>query len=295
MQSHDDMPTTVCEECVFDISRSFYFRRQCIESDSTLLSMLGIDCEVDYDTKPNIITDDVKDIVCYTIKNEDPESCKEYSDDEIDIKENYNQESASEYPDNIVYSVTEVFNKRNTTRTKQSKTEIQEFEYYLSEDENTQVKQQKQDLSFDSAMNKYIKDLNIDEEDEDLFYQLYNSDNEDICFTDEPTNIFECNVCSGIFASKNDLSEHLDTHDIKSNFICNICNREFQRKQDLINHFKYHDPRIINHCFYCGKKMKNIEDLKVHLNEHKMNDNDLKFTCYFCGNGYRTMALCQVC
>lgn len=278
------MPSTVCEDCVAEICRCFYFRRQCIDSDGTLKSMLGIEHEEKHEfiIKDPEASEEQDSNVIYSVKNEsNDEDDENIIDNDTDVKHEYVENSLSG-DINEHYKVTET---------------IEEYsENQVTDEAGEVVKKNVQKITneaLDCAYNDFIKNLDIDEEHEEMFYELYNSNDENSLIVGS-SNMFKCNICFEVFATAEEHMSHIDSHDANAKYVCNICDREFSRKHDLVKHFKYHDPRIINHCFYCGKRMPDIDALKNHLKNHEFEDTNSKFSCYFCEKKYRNIRLCQV-
>jgi hypothetical protein len=86
---------------------------------------------------------------------------------------------------------------------------------------------------------------------------------------------YRCKTCATVYDDLNVLNEHLLSHKRVS---CNICGESFPSAQELAEHFDTHNVRSNTYdCQKCKKEFDNSLSLEKHLNIHKKG-----FECNIC-------------
>lgn len=302
------MPSTVCQECVYEICRCYFFRQQCLDSDDTLKSMLGINETID------------EKIHIETIDHGNTISLEEVLKDEYSVQsgDDYYSDARNDNDDveDESYNISENSNmKLETFLAEPNDDNIDEYnEEYIVEENNDdkpvmilqyeenddpETKTIKTSIDF----NEFTKSIGIEANNtntDSIFLDLYNTNSDDGSNIDVGNLDFDClidydcHICDKKCENVDTLISHiLLIHEPNPEFRCTICNRLFLKQSTFKKHYSSHDPRLTNHCPYCGKKCKSFDDLKEHLEIHKKQDEE-KFSCYFCGISYRLMNSCRV-
>ncbi|XP_072941326.1 uncharacterized protein [Epargyreus clarus] len=82
-------------------------------------------------------------------------------------------------------------------------------------------------------------------------------------------NIFKCRKCDASYKTKDDLKDHMSTHDsIDNHFVCETCGNVFLRQDYLQKHIMIHMGVKRHECSYCNLRFVQKSSLNVHLRKH---------------------------
>lgn len=283
----EEMPQTMCEECVYDICKLFFFKRQCIDADLTLKTMLGIEADrtTDKIASPNDsqhVADTPAEISCSPNYNNNESYVDGYSSADADYKYDYNL---------LPSSADDTYMDDDENEGEEDIKYIIEYSPEQDDDASTSADP---DISvLDEVLDSYIQKLGFENDGtEDLLFELHNSDYT-VDDNLDTMSCFRCNMCTEQFVTSEALSEHIRVHDADEGYEykCNICVRIFDSFSVYKSHFKTHDPRISNHCLYCGKQMPSLDKLKQHIISHS--DNGGIVNCYFCDMEFSSFGNCR--
>ena len=125
---------------------------------------------------------------------------------------------------------------------------------------------------------------------------------------------YKCTECDRMFFSKYDLTKHMSTHSEEKPFNCQICNKQFSRANLLQRHEKVHRDELRYGCQHCDREFFTTDELEKHeetshkaskpfqcnicnkrftykqgLERHEMLHNEDKtFVCEYCKEAFRT-------
>lgn len=92
------------------------------------------------------------------------------------------------------------------------------------------------------------------------------------------TNIrfFQCTMCPKIFAAREHLIEHVNTHQGLKPVKCRICGKGFSSKGNMMQHEKSHTGGKKFRCSHCPKTYNSAEIFQEHLEKKHAELIDLK-------------------
>ena len=82
--------------------------------------------------------------------------------------------------------------------------------------------------------------------------------------SEKEEEVFNCNICAKVVASKTELDSHKETH---TNFDCTQCDRKFRVKGDLFLHLESHVQNGFK-CKQCGEVFHVEDSLRDHEQNH---------------------------
>jgi KRAB domain-containing zinc finger protein len=88
-------------------------------------------------------------------------------------------------------------------------------------------------------------------------------------FTSDLKKTFEYYKCDKLFKRKDNLTQHLATHELEKRFECRICKKFLKTKSILNQHLQSHEPGKKFVCRICGNKFKYDRSLRRHGKLHK--------------------------
>ncbi|XP_065903026.1 histone-lysine N-methyltransferase PRDM9-like [Dysidea avara] len=95
---------------------------------------------------------------------------------------------------------------------------------------------------------------------------------------------FRCKFCRRFFAKKQDLQEHLETHNGDRPYECQYCSKTFSVHQNLGVHIKIHTGEKPYPCQYCSKSFVEKGKLRQHLLYHT---GEKPYQCQYCSKSFR--------
>lgn len=85
--------------------------------------------------------------------------------------------------------------------------------------------------------------------------------------------LFQCNVCTRVFADKEDLKRHVYIHNNEKPFKCAYCNKGFNDRSNKRQHERSHQVVRKLNCEICSLTFSRPRELKNHvLTHHGTND-----------------------
>merc|ERR1712013_648496 len=94
---------------------------------------------------------------------------------------------------------------------------------------------------------------------------------------------FSCTLCAFTCASKESLTDHIQTHTEHKPFPCNMCGKSFTKSSSLKRHELTHTGEKPHKCEHCGKSFGEKSVLNAHLRIHT---GEKPYSCDVCGKKF---------
>nr|CAH7762356.1 unnamed protein product [Callosobruchus chinensis] len=265
ISSSDGLPGQVCYDCAVTISKSFYFKQLCEQSDVTLRGLLHHSAQSALPmVKPLVVSESPSVVVLQNIEL-----------GQVDELNPHKSTNADTVFDNF------------------------EVSDEIEADDHTEPDFQLNDASQNEPENKFKNDTDntIDKSDNGL---LEDETNQPIFACEECTECFveeadlkdhmrihkqnySCKVCGQKFSSASTLCRHTNVHDPSKKHECKECGKRFSRSDDLRRHHRTHTGEKPFQCELCDKAFSQ----SFRLLEHKRAHADEKtFVCSICGKAF---------
>lgn len=98
---------------------------------------------------------------------------------------------------------------------------------------------------------------------------------------------FQCTQCSKQYKYQTSLTLHKKVHLNVARFVCDLCGKSFVRAHGLRSHLLSHTTETPFTCDVCQKQFKNQAMLRSHQLRH---DGIKRFVCSYCGKKFTTSA-----
>ncbi|XP_076251895.1 zinc finger protein 711-like isoform X2 [Rhynchophorus ferrugineus] len=99
--------------------------------------------------------------------------------------------------------------------------------------------------------------------------------------THNPDKKFQCNDCGKLFANKSILGDHRRIH--RLSYKCKFCNKAFAYAASLETHINSHTGEKPHKCTICEKRYSNKSHLKEHIRIHT---GERPYICSICGKTF---------
>ncbi|RVE41749.1 hypothetical protein evm_013599 [Chilo suppressalis] len=230
IQEDDNLPHTMCTDCIKTVNKHIKFLEKCHKSHSVLQNRINNGSNM-------CVTDSgVRDIMTQDT---------DVSDDEKNLSDDFNE---SKHDDKNIYNIS-VNNSTSSNNVNLDKCEIT-VEQLLKKPLNftfRHVPRRKVKLEYDESTVPPKQD--VDDKKEKMA-------------------ILQCKICKKVLKTKNSLSCHYKIH-FGPKVVCEHCGRKFMSKRQLLMHCKSkHGYEKTDKCKYCDYRGSNAELVKIHERIH---------------------------
>lgn len=217
MNENNELPTQICNDCIFKTYETINFKKQCEKSEQYLLELLN---EQKNEDKKWFKNDKDKDdtIENISIKSEKENDIK----DDIDIK----NESSHQLDDDVISDNDNIFSDAddNNSSSENDDLDDDDFKQEIQTDADGKIIQTESNSSSRSRKSRIE------------WLMTLGSDKCDI-------NKLLCNICLKKLGTKSSLARHMETHDTNRKIYatCNVCNKGFHEKGNYVRHMIKHE------------------------------------------------------
>lgn len=79
---------------------------------------------------------------------------------------------------------------------------------------------------------------------------------------------YQCDICNGLYRTKNHLKLHMITHINAREFKCSVCPKRFNFFSQVKRHERSHSATLVWYCEVCGQGFKTKPNLNHHMRSH---------------------------
>ncbi|CRL04767.1 CLUMA_CG017827, isoform A [Clunio marinus] len=273
-QENDNLPSSLCPECLEILCRAHKLNNVSVDSDSRLRKFLQPQTSIKEETI-DFTTQDGDSPLKLETNEFELSDCKQNVEEitfgEIETEININEDSEEKDSSKI----------KKTPKRHQCSTCLRFFEKpskLLRHLQTHDVNKKPFACEQPGCFQRFLTDASLKR------HAILHS-GMTIKVQDEKT--YECVVCSKPFKVQEALASHMRTHkDImdKLEFPCNLCDKVFKKLNDLTRHSRKHPENKSHKCLICSKMFSQGSHLIDHLNRHK---NLRPHVCNICNKAFQ--------